>query len=89
MNQGWVGMIQVWSEEVRISRWTSRLASSRTTVIREYFRESKVFRWPWEFCISQELSRVKLKFTFPSLLLKTGWGVWVVPNKIGPKYFRL
>ena len=82
-------MIQVWSEEVRISRLTSRLASSRTTVIREYFRESKVFRWPWEFCISQELSRVKLKFTFPSLLLKTGWGVWVVPNKIGPKYFRL
>ena len=44
----WVGMTQVWSEDVRNSRWTSRWLSSRTTRgtsdIREYFRESKVVR---------------------------------------------
>ena len=27
----WVGMTQVWSEDVRTSRWTSRWLSSRTT----------------------------------------------------------
>ena len=31
MDLGWVGMTQVWSEEVRTSRWTSRWTSSRTT----------------------------------------------------------
>ena len=31
MDLGWVGMTQVWSEEVRTSRWTSRWTSSRPT----------------------------------------------------------
>ena len=31
MDQGWVSMTKVWSEEVRTSRWTSRWTSSRTT----------------------------------------------------------
>jgi len=31
MDLGWVDMTQVWSEEVRTSRWTSRWTSSRTT----------------------------------------------------------
>ena len=31
MNLGWVGLTQVWSEEVRTSRWTSRWTSSRTS----------------------------------------------------------
>ena len=31
MDLGWVGMTQVWSVEVRTSRWTSRWTSSRTT----------------------------------------------------------
>ena len=31
MDLGWVGMTQVWSEEVRTSRWTSSWTSSRTT----------------------------------------------------------
>ena len=31
MDLGWVGMTQVWSEEVRTSRWTSRWTSSKPT----------------------------------------------------------
>ena len=31
MDLGWVGMTQVWLVEVRTSRWTLRLTSSRTT----------------------------------------------------------
>ena len=31
MDLRWVGMTQVWSEDVRTSRWTSRWSSSRTT----------------------------------------------------------
>ena len=31
MDLGWVGMTQVWLEEVRTSRWTSRWTSSRTS----------------------------------------------------------
>ena len=31
MNLGWVGLTQLWSEEVRTSRWTSRWTSRGTT----------------------------------------------------------
>ena len=31
MDLGWVGMTKVWLKEVRTSRWTSRLTSSRTS----------------------------------------------------------
>ena len=54
----WVGMTQVWSEDVRTSRWTSRWSSSRTTGGTSGSTSGNLQKDAGRVSMSQEWSRV-------------------------------